>query len=72
MMELAMIEKLLAGTGKMGNVVAADETGEGFLPANRQPLKFLEQRAVDQWLRFHLTAKEDTLSMIWGRMVSGV
>jgi hypothetical protein len=55
-MELAMIEKLLAGTGEMRNVVAADETGEGFLPANRQPFELLEQRAVDQWLSFHWTA----------------
>ncbi len=56
MMELAMIEKLLAGAGEVRNVVAADQAGERFLPANRQPLELLEERAVDQGLRFHWTA----------------
>src|ERR1700722_3027739 len=71
-MELAMIEKLLARTGEMRNVVTADQTGEGLLPANRQPLEFLEQRAVDQWLRFHFVARVEALSIICGRMVSAV
>ena len=56
MMKLAMIEKLLAGTGEVRDVVAAHQTGERFLPADRQPLELLEERAVDQWLGFHLTA----------------
>ncbi len=55
-MELAMIEKLLAGAGKVRDVVAADQTGKRLLPANGQPLELLEERAVDQWARFHLTA----------------
>ena len=72
MMELAMIEKLLAGTGKVRDVVAAHQAGKRFLPADRQPLELLEERAVDQRGWFHLTAAEETLSMIWVRMVSGV
>ena len=47
MMELAMIEKLLAGTGEVRDVVAADQAGERLLPADRQALELLEERAVD-------------------------
>jgi hypothetical protein len=53
MMELAMIEKFLPGAGKVGNIVAADEAWKRFLPADRQPLEFLEERAVNEWLGFH-------------------
>ena len=37
MMELAMIEKLLARSGKMRDVVAAHQPRELLLPLNRQP-----------------------------------
>ena len=53
-MELAMIQKLLAGAGEVRDVVAADQTGERFLPVDRQPLELLEERAVDQWARVSL------------------
>jgi hypothetical protein len=53
-MELAMIEKLLARTGKMRDIVTADEAGERFLPADGQPLELLEERAVYEWLGLHL------------------
>ena len=49
-----MIEKLLAGAGEVRDIVAADQTGKRFLPVDRQPLELLEERAVDQWLRFSL------------------
>ena len=71
-MELAMIEKLLAGSGEVRNVVAANEPGERLLPLNRQPLELFEEGAVDQRSWFHRTAAAETLSMIWVRMVSGV
>jgi hypothetical protein len=47
MMELAMIEELLAGPGEVRNIVAADQAGKRFLPANSQPLELLEKGAVD-------------------------
>jgi hypothetical protein len=51
-----MIEKLLAGSGKMRDIVAADQTGKRLLPADGQPFELLKECAVDQWLGFHLTA----------------
>jgi hypothetical protein len=49
-----MIEEFLAGTRKVRNIMAAHQAGERFLPADRQSLEFLEERAVDQWLGLHL------------------
>ena len=72
MMELAVIEKLLAGAGEVRDIMAAYQAGERFLPLNRQPLELLEEGAVDQRGWFHRTAAAETLSMIWVRMVSGV
>ena len=71
-MELAMVEKLLAGAGKMRDVVAAHQAGERLLPLNRQPFEFLEESGVDQRGWFHRTAAALTCSMIWLRIVSGV
>jgi hypothetical protein len=56
LMKLPMIEKLLAGAGEVRDVVAAHQPRERFLPAYRQPLELLEERAVDQWFGFHWTA----------------
>ena len=56
MVELPMIQKLLAGTGEMRNVVPADQAGKGFLPEDRKPLELLEERAVDERRRFHWIA----------------
>ncbi len=71
-MELAMIEKLLAGAGKVRDVMAAHQARERLLPLNRQPLKLLQKDGVDQRGWFHRTAAALTCSMIWVRMVSGV
>jgi len=56
MVELAVIEKLLAGSGEMRDIVAAHQARERFLPADGQPLELLKERAVDQWLGFQWTA----------------
>src|SRR5438270_11617153 len=73
MMKLAMVQELLARTGQMRDVVAADQTGERFLPANRQPLELLEESAVDQRRGFHeATAAEVMLVIIRVSIVSGV
>jgi hypothetical protein len=55
-MELTMIEKLLAGAGEVGDIVAADQAGKRLLPTDGQPLELLEEGAVDQGFGFHWTA----------------
>jgi len=52
--------------------VTAYQTGERFLPLDRETLEFLEEGAVDQWCVFHATAAEVMLPMISVRTVSGV
>jgi len=47
MMELPMIEEFLARSGKMRDVVAANEAGKRFLPAQGKPFEFLEESAID-------------------------
>ena len=72
MVELPVIQKLLPGPRKVGNVMAANQAGKRFLPEDREPLEFFEEGAIDERRGFHLTAAEETLSMICVRMVSGV
>ena len=46
----AMIEKLLAGSGKARDIMTADKTGEGFFPIERQALQAFEKPAVKERL----------------------
>ena len=43
MMEMAMIQKLLAGAGKARDVVATDQPGERLLPVDGQPFQLLQK-----------------------------
>ncbi len=42
-MEVAVVEELLAGSGKPGALVAAHQSAERLLPVQREPLQFLEE-----------------------------
>jgi hypothetical protein len=46
MMEIAVVEKLLAGAGEVRDVMAADQAGKGFVPANGEALELFEKLAV--------------------------
>ena len=51
MMELAMIQKLLARSGKARGVVPADQPGQRVLPLDGQPFEPFEKVAVKKWFR---------------------
>jgi len=50
-MELAMIQKLLAGTGEARGVVSADQAGKRILPLDGQPFEAFEKTGVKKWFR---------------------
>src|SRR5436309_2903211 len=64
MVELPVIQKLLAGPSEMRDVAPADQAGKRFLPTDSQPLELFEERAIDQRRGVHLTAAVLTLAMI--------
>ena len=47
-MEIAMVEKLLAGAGEARLVVAAHQPGEGLLPVDGEAFEFLQKLPVQQ------------------------
>ena len=52
-MEIAMVQKLLAGAGKARRIVAAHQAGERLLPVDGQPLQFLQKLAVENGRGVH-------------------
>ena len=51
MMELAMIQKLLAGSGEARGIVSADQPGQRVLPLDGQPFQAFEKAGVKQRFR---------------------
>ena len=46
--EIAMVEELLAGAGEARHVVAAHQPGKRFLPVDGQPFQFFQKLPVQQ------------------------
>ena len=51
--QVAMIQKLLAGSGKARQIMPADQPRKRLLPSHGEPLQLFGKRAVDEWFLSH-------------------
>jgi hypothetical protein len=46
-MKVAVVEELLARTGKARSIATADEAGKRLLPVQSEPFELLQERLID-------------------------